>query len=62
MVKKNVMIFRASDQIIKEIEKLVKSGVYRNKTEIINEALRIHLGLRETTNPNIEINSKVKRK
>jgi len=58
MKKTNIMIFRASEQIMKGIDNLVKIGVYRSKTEVINEALRNFLGLTQ----NNSINSKLRRR
>ena len=36
-----VINFRASPQLIKQIENIVKDGQYKDRTEAINEALRL---------------------
>lgn len=55
-MKKKLIVFRASDKIVERMERLVDRGIYRNKTEIINEALRDFLRLNQ---PNV--NSRVKK-
>jgi Arc/MetJ-type ribon-helix-helix transcriptional regulator len=51
-MSKNIIVFRTSDEIIKELERRVKTGIYRNKTEILNEILRTYLGLQDKIHNN----------
>jgi Arc/MetJ-type ribon-helix-helix transcriptional regulator len=41
----NLMIFRVPQEIKKRIEELVERGIYKTKSEIVNEALRNYFGL-----------------
>ena len=43
--KKSILIFRASPEIMKEVDRLIKSGYYNTKTQILDHAIREFLGL-----------------
>lgn len=61
-MKTRVINFRTTKQLIKDIERLVEQGHYRNKTEAINDALRL---LREkyiSLNSTMRLNSKARKR
>jgi len=43
--KSKILIFRASPEIMKEVEKLIKDGFYNTKTQILDQAVREFLDL-----------------
>ncbi|MDI6798590.1 MAG: ribbon-helix-helix domain-containing protein [Candidatus Aenigmarchaeota archaeon] len=59
-MKTKVVNFRATEQLIKDLEEIIKAdGHYRNKTEVINEALRKFI--RGYWRRNINVNMRKKR-
>jgi len=42
---KKILIFRASPEIMKEVNKLIEKGYYNTKTQILDHAIREFLGL-----------------
>ena len=59
-MKNNIINFRAAKQLIKDLNKIMKDGHYRNRTELINDALRTFIRNYRTFNPNSK--NKVKKK
>lgn len=43
--KNSILIFRASPEIMKEVERLIEKGFYNTKTQILDQAIREFLGL-----------------
>lgn len=43
--KNDILIFRASPEIMKEVNRLIESGFYNTKTQILDQAIREFLGL-----------------
>jgi Arc/MetJ-type ribon-helix-helix transcriptional regulator len=41
----NLIVFRVPEEIRKRIDALVENGIYKTKSEIINEALRNFFGI-----------------
>ena len=43
--KNRILIFRASPEIMKEVDRLIESGYYNTKTQILDHAIREFLRL-----------------
>jgi len=40
-MKKRIVIFRTSEQMIEDIEKLINAGHYMDRTDALNDAIRL---------------------
>lgn len=58
-MKKRIVIFQTTEQLVKGLESLINKGQYGNRTEALNDAIR---HLMEKYNNNNSTMSKVRKK
>lgn len=60
-MKKRLIAFRVTEEVLKDMEKLIPLGRYRDKTDVFYSAIRLLLKNEGIIPTNTKINSKVKR-